>query len=219
MEPRQIKFLAIVILAMLSVMLSWVVFWPTNFSPPQKLIIPFNAPPKLFMFFSCLIIILALISVPHLGFFTNSNGVIADDSFYDEFGEIAYCQQHIASCAETAEQETPGSEDGLTAEKMKFICSADHAGDNTEYTSRKSEKVGCRDIIMYQENYEVENCFESVLPELMQLVEVPAVIDIKKYNELASMIDEDFNRTVEEFIAKFKRQLSLQRQQPISLRG
>jgi hypothetical protein len=217
MRSQNIKRLAVVILGMVAVMLSWAVFCPTNFSLPDHYIVPFYVPDTFFMFLLCNFIILALISIRHLGFSTNSNGVITD-SFYEEFGETAYFQQQILSCDETAEKETPDSEDSQPAEKMKFIYSAEDAGYNATYSSNKSEKVGCVNIVKYTENCEEENCSVS-LSELMQLVEVPGVIDTQRYNELASMIDEDFNRRVEEFIAKFNRQLRLQGQQHMSRRG
>lgn len=50
-------------------------------------------------------------------------------------------------------------------------------------------------------------------------MDVPAVIESKDYNEMAPMIDEDLKRRVEEFIAKFKRQLCLERQQSLSFIG
>jgi len=56
----------------------------------------------------------------------------------------------------------------------------------------------------------------SVPHKVMQVVYVQTVIESKKYNEMASKIDEDFNRKVEEFIDEFKRQiLCLDRQQSL----
>lgn len=220
MESKHIKGFAIFILCMVSVKLTlWLVLWTINSSAPYYHT-PFKASTKLFLFFSCIIIILALTNIPHLGFCTNSNGFTADNSFYEKFGEMAYCQQHIVSYSDkTAEKEAPDNDNGQSDEQMKFIYSAEDAGDNARYSPSKSEKVPrCMDLIKYTDNYEEENC-SVPLPELMQLVEVPAVIDSKNYNELASMIDEDFNRTVEEFIAKFNRQLRLQRRLPVSRHG
>lgn len=206
MQSKHIKGFAVVILGMVAVMLCWVVFWPTNFPLPDQLIFAFIVPNTFFMFLLCNFIILALTSIPHLRF--------SADSFYDEFGDMPYCQQHTVSSDETAEQETPDFEDGQPAEQMKFIYSSEDAGDNARYSPNKSGKVACIDMIRYTENCEEENC-----SELMQLVEVPAVIDSKSHNELSSMIDEDFNRRVEEFIAQFNRQLRLQGQKPMSRRG
>lgn len=209
MESRHIKGFAFVIMAMVALMLCSLVFQPTNLSPPHQLGTPFT-PQTLSVFFLCNIIIVAVILTTHLGSPRNCNGVTAHDD-----------RPHVFMSTESfCGQEMHYSEDHQLIDQTKFIYNTEDAIAEEKYCPMKSEKMGCRDIVEYTENCHVANdkfICSSVTHEKMQLVKVPAVID-SKYNELASMIDGDFNRTVEEFISEFKRQLRLQRQQSIPRR-
>lgn len=188
MESRYIKRFAIVILSMVAGILCWLVFWPANLLLAHQLIILFNASNTFSMFLLCNAIIVAVFLTTYLG--SPWNSIVSPESF---------CGRRMLN-----------SEIEDSTEQMKFICSDEDAGANAIYGRSELENVGCLEIIKYRENCQVENCPHVSLPELMQLVEVRAVID-SKYNNLASMIDRDFNRTVEEFISEFKCQLRLQR--------
>lgn len=203
MESKHRKDFAVVIMAMVAVMLCSLVCWPTNMSLPHQVTVPFTPSHTLSMFLLCNTIILAVILTTHFGSPRNSNGVTTyDDRHHVFLSPESFC-----------EQEKHNSEDHQPTEQVKFIYSAEDTGAEERYGPVKSEKMGCRDIVNYTENCQVDDKFicSSVTHEPMKLVEVPAVID-SQYSELASMIDGDFNRAVEEFITEFKHQLRLQRQ-------